>query len=305
MQKTRFVVLAVLLVSLAGTASAQEFNVRDECNNREENIISLYDRDGGHAAEPGHYDWQVCGSGVEQVELSSSCDEGLSTIMSLRQQQNSHASIYTNYPVKVCASFSAELNSSCSSSRSIVSLAQPDDSHVGEPGAYSNTLCAQGGSVDTVTLKMELDASDTYIDGEQASAGIYSASDLDYPYIVNDEPAGLVSYGDTVSINYSTAGDRETFSMTQRGDGSFLIPNTEGGYESVERREELVNNREFLQQLSPNFAFRIPENPFVRVIYDPDINITGFEREESGSVELYVRHRTDDNPEPVIEIGMD
>lgn len=305
MRKIRLVVLVLFAVSFLGTASAQEFNIRDSCNSREENLFSIYNQSGGHAAEPGHYDWQVCGSGVEKAELAETCDDDLNSILTLRQRENSHVSIYSNYDISVCTSFDAQINSTCSSSNRIVSLAKLDDSHVGDPNAYDNILCAQSSSVNTVTLKMKVDATDVYVDGQSASPGIYSGSSLDYPYIVSDKPVGIVGYGNTLSINYSDSGSRETFSMTQEGDGSFLIPNTEGGYSSVERREESVTSRSFLQQLSPSFAFRIPENPVVKVIYDPSINITGFEREERGTVNLYVRHRTDNNPEPVIEIGTD
>ena len=111
-----------------------------------------------------------------------------------------------------------------------------------------------------------------------------------------------MSYSDAVSVEYESEDGTDRFRMTQQ-DGSFILPNTEGGYEEIESREEMVAERSFTDQLSPSFAYLIPETPVVNVIYDPSINLTGFEREQSGNIDLYVRHRSDDISEPVIEIG--
>lgn len=296
--------LSVLLLILMGNVSAQEFNIRDQCGDREENMFSINDRSGGHAAEPGYYDNQVCASGVEEVELAETCPDGLSSIVNLYQEEDSHVSVYSQYRLKVCASFPAQINNSCPSSQRIVSMTQLDNAHVGEPGALEHQLCAEGSTVSTVTLEMELDAQDAYVDGEQASEGTYSSSTLEYPYIVSGDPVGIVGYSDPVSVSHSSDGSRKTFSVSQDG-GTFLLPNTQGGYEEIENREENVIQRNLLEQLSPSFAYLIPDTPEVRVIYDPDINLTGFDRDQRGSVDLYVRHVSDNEPEPVVEIGLD
>lgn len=302
MSHSKIIIVSLLLISMAGNTAAQEFNVRDQCGEREENMFSLYNRSGGHAAEPGYFEWQVCAAGVEDVELAETCSTGMNSILNLYQRQDSHVSVYNSYPVKVCASFPAQVNSSCSSENRIASLAKLDNSHIGGPNAYDQYLCSGRASVETVTLEMEMDAAETYVDGESASEGVYSSSELDYPYIVSDSPAGIVSYSDAVTVEYQSDGSTDRFRVTQQG-GSFILPNTEGGYEEIESREELVTQRSFTDQLSPSFAYLIPDTPVVNVIYDPAINLTGFERELSGNIDLYVRHRSDDITEPVIEIG--
>lgn len=304
MSRTRILILVTLMIAFMGTTSAQEFSIKDQCGDREENLFSLYNKSGGHAGAPGYFDNQVCASGVEEVEIAETCSTGLNSILNFYQENDTHASIYSAYRLKVCASFPAKINNSCPTDQRIVSMETLDNSHVGEPGALEYQLCAEGGTVNTVTLSMEFDAGSVYVDGQAASEGTYSGGNLNYPYIVSDDPAGIVSYGNPVSIEYGTDGPNETFTVTQEG-GSFILPNTEGGYDNVENREESILQKTFLEQLSPSFAFLIPDTPEVRVIYDPDINITGFDREQRGRVDLYVRHRTDDIPEPVIEIGLD
>lgn len=304
MQFPRPLTLTVLLVFLVAGVSAQSFSIKDECGDREENMFSIYNLSGGHVAEPGFYDNQVCASGVEEIELSKTCPDNLNSILNLYQRNNSHASIYNAYDMKVCASLPADINNSCPDERKIISMEYLDDSHVAEPGALEHQLCAGERSVRTVKMEMTFEADEVYVDGEPASEGTYSESTLEYPYIVSGEPAGIVSYGEPLSIEYSTDGTKDTLSVTQK-EGSFILPNTEGSYSKIENREEMVRQRTFIDQLSPNFAYLLPDTPRIRVIYDPSINITGFEREQRGRVDLYVRHRSDDNPEPVIEIGLD
>ena len=304
MPRNRLFLIALVLIILSGNVSAQEFSIKDQCGDREENLFSIYDRSGGHAAEPGYFDTQVCASGVEEVELMETCSGGMNSILNLYQREDSHVSVYNEYRLSLCASFPAEVNSSCPTDNRIVSVSGIDNAHVAEPGEYSYSLCASQATVDTVTLEMKLDAEETYVDGDPASEGSYPASSLDYPYIVSGQPAGIVSYGDAVSIDYSIEDSEDVYSVTQE-EGSFLLPNTENGYEEIESRQNFISTRTFTQQLSPSFAYLIPDTPTVRVIYNPDINLTGFDREQSGGVNLYVRYVSDDVEEPVVEIGLD
>ncbi|MFB6215717.1 MAG: LamG domain-containing protein, partial [Candidatus Aenigmatarchaeota archaeon] len=50
--------------------------------------------------------------------------------------------------------------------------------------------------------------------------------------------------------------------------GSFLVPFTHEGINTIERRESLVKDRSFLQQSKPSFGFFMPETPEVNLIYE-------------------------------------
>ncbi|MFT4892332.1 MAG: hypothetical protein ACI8Z7_000099 [Candidatus Nanohaloarchaea archaeon] len=302
--KTRLPLIVSLIILFSGISSAQtaDFNIRDTCQDREEPLFSLYDREGGNIGEPGHFKWQVCGSGVEEVEIQESCESDMNSILSMYQRNDSHASTYQNYRLQVCASFTASINNSCQPENRIVSLAKQDNSHVAEPGEFSYQLCGSPQKVETVTLEMTLDSEgQIYSDGQPVSEGYYT-EDAEFPYIVTDQPAGIVSYGSWNSINYTSQGSKDVLRVEQ-SEGGFLIPNTKEDYTAIESREDLVENQNFLQQVSPSFGFPQPEDPTVRVILDPEVKVDGFNRSLQGSISLYARHRADSDPEAVIDLG--
>ncbi|MFB6208721.1 MAG: hypothetical protein ABEJ56_01130 [Candidatus Nanohaloarchaea archaeon] len=296
----RIAVLTVLMVFTASGASAAEFSIReDSCGGGEENLFSMHNKSGGNVAEPGYFKWQVCADGIESSSFSKSCSGSLNSILSLHQKNDSHASIYESYRWQVCASIDASLNNSCASQDKIVTLAKKDDSHVAEPGELQYTLCAEAETVDTVTLEMETDADSVYVDGESASETSYYSSELEYPYITSDQPAGIVSYGDVKSINYSTSGSTDIMRVKQSS-GSFLVPNTQGGYEELEDEKDLVENRQLVKNIEPSFAFTMPDQATIRVIYGPDTNLIGFDRRLSDDVDLLARNRVDGDSTPDI-----
>jgi hypothetical protein len=296
--------MAFLIIGFSGISSAQsaDFSTKESCSDREEPLFSLYDRKGGNIAAPGHFKWQVCGSGVEEVEIQESCSTGMNSILSMYQRNDSHASTYTNYRLQVCATFPASINNSCQPENRIVSLAKRDDSHVAEPGEFNYQLCASPEEVDTVTLEMRLPGNNqVYSDGQQVNSGYYTES-AEYPYLVTDDPAGIISYGEFKSLNYTRKNSRDVLRVEQSG-SRFIVPNTGGGYSTIESKENTVSNSNLLQQLSPSFLFPQPETPTVRVILDPEVKLEGFDQDLTGSVELYARHRADNTPETSVKIG--
>lgn len=302
----KILVVTVLMLVYTGTVSAQdyEFSVReDSCNDREEPIISLNDREGGNAGEPGYFKWQVCGAGVEEVNIRDECGPETNSIFSMYQRNDSHVSIYGSYRLNVCATFTASINNTCSPENRIISLVREDNSHAGAPGELSEQICATGrGEVDTVTVEMQLPGTgDVYSDGEQISEGTYTAQELEYPYLVTNEPSGIVSYGDLESITYSTEGSRTVFRVTQSS-GQFIIPNTLESYIEIEDRQESIVNRNFLEQLEPSFYYPQPESPTVKVIMESNVTMSGFDQELRGPIELQARYRADNSTETVVEL---
>jgi hypothetical protein len=297
--------LAVLILS-SGAVSAQqaEFSIReDTCNDREEPFFSLHDKEGGNVGEPGYFKWQVCGDGVEEVTIQDECSSNMNSIVSMYQRNDSHVSVYDNYKLQVCASFTASINNSCQPENRIISMAKEDNSHAAAPGEMANTLCASEKGIESITLEMSLaDGNDVYVDDETAVEQLYTASDLDYPYIVTDDPAGIVGYSSLRSIEYSSTANRDIFRVTQNG-GRFIVPNTMESYSDIEDEEETITNREFLQQLRPSFSFFQPETPTIRVILRPNKTVRGFDHELRNFVELRSSYRVDNRTEPVVNLN--
>lgn len=64
---------------------------------------------------------------------------------------------------------------------------------------------AGAADVNNVTISLNFNQDSLYADGSQVSPGVYST--MDYPYIVSDQPAGLVSYGDFQQLEYRNLSD--------------------------------------------------------------------------------------------------
>lgn len=162
---------------------------------------------------------------------------------------------------------------------------------------------AQNNEVENITLELEFSSgNDVYVDGQSVSEGFHKAENIDYAYIVSDQPVGIVSYGELNSINYSTEGSNDVFRVEQT-ESTFLVPNTGDSYIEIEDDEEGIEDRSFLNNYNPSFAFPELESPVVRVILDPIVETKGFEQRLKRSFDFYVRHMVDDKTEPVVEIG--
>lgn len=145
---------------------------------------------------------------------------------------------------------------------------------------------------DNVTLELEFDAQNTYVvDGNIETDSSFSTQTANYPYIVSERPAGIVSYSNTLNISYQNiSATRDRFSITQSA-GSFLLPFTTGGYEAIENREDQVQNRNFLNLLNPSFNFPIPQNQLVKVSYSFPYNISSFDGRQTDIDEITVRNK--------------
>lgn len=158
-------------------------------------------------------------------------------------------------------------------------------------------------SLETVSLEMNLSSDkDIYVDGSPASEKTYTESEINFPYITSNQPAGIVSFGELKNISYSETANKKTLKVTQT-DGSFLLPNTRGGYTEIEDDEEDVKSRSFLDRVKPSFAYTPVEAPNVRVILQPDVEVEGFKDRIKAPVEIFVRHKINSGSEPEVELG--
>jgi len=293
----RLAVLLLLILFLPAVSAQDAFEIReDSCESFEENLFSLNDKEGGNIGDPGYFRWQVCTGVVDNSEIREGCDPGEDSLISMENRNDTHASIYEEFRWDVCIPNSViTFNDTCVNSNPVVSMYSETDSHVAEPGYFENQICHSFADVNSITLDMSIDSTDIYVDGESADERTYNPVELEYPYITSDRPAGIVSYGELESIEYSedTGGNLR---VTQNG-GSFLLPFTEGGTDSIEAREGMVNDRTFLDQLNPSFAFFIPETPNAGVIYDFNYTAEGFNNPQTGRVELAVRNKFTDSDE--------
>lgn len=276
-------------------AADLDFNIRQSCQSGEESLFSMYDKKGGNIGTPGYYKWQVCGEGSGYT-VKESCAENEGSVISMFQKNDSHASVDQTYRWDVCApQVRAEVSQECDNP--MVSMHSLTDSHVAEPGYYKWQLCPYLELPGNVSFELSFEPeSEVYIDGEPAEERIYTPIEMAYPYIVSDQPLGLVSYGSLRELEYREGTPEDTFRVTQEaGSSSVLLPSTSSGYGEVEDDEDEVVDRSFLDQNMANFGFSSSGTPLVKVRRKFDYTVTGFEDVESGSVEISVRNRVNNN----------
>lgn len=278
----------LLLVFMISTVSgAPSFSIEEKCESGEETLFSMYSKTGGNIGTPGHYKWQVCAEDLRNSEIKLQCGESENSVISMYSRNDSHASIYGDYNWDVCVDYiNIQVNQSCSPS--IFSMHSKTDSHVAEPGYYKWQVCPYYGEPERITLEMETDAGEVYVDGEEAEERTYQPLELSYPYIATDQPLGIVSYGDLTNLSY-VSGSSDVFQVTQTS-GSFLVPFTQGGFTEIEEEQEEVNSRSFLEQYGASFGFYISDTPEIRVSRRFEREVHGFNTTESNYIELAVRN---------------
>ena len=145
-----------------------------------------------------------------------------------------------------------------------------------------------GDTPDNITLEMEFKPdSAVYVDGTEVSTGS-PISSFDFPYIVSDQPTGIVGLSGVEEIRYD--GSPEKFSVTQTG-SRFLVPFTQGGYQTVEAEGDDILDGSFLQGIEPSFSFFQPEIPFVRVSYMFEYSIANYSGSKDGIDTVTVRNK--------------
>jgi len=283
--RKKYLVL-LLFVMLSASGAGLDFEIKQECNN-EASLFSLYSKEGGNAGMPGYYKWQVCGDQVEYAEFRAGCNGDELSALSFFKRNDSHVSSNNVYGVNVCTPrVKTSINETCENP--IVSLHSRTDSHVAEPGYYENQLCGELEDPDNVSVELSLNAENVYVDGEEAEERVYNPIELNYPYMVSED-TGIVNYGNLLSLEYSS-GSSEVLEITQQDRGNFLLPLTGDMPSSIDRREDMVTERIFLNQMSPSFNYPIYQDPMVKVAYQPEYEVDGFEGSETERVSLAVRN---------------
>ena len=153
-----------------------------------------------------------------------------------------------------------------------------------------------GAAVDNITLEMSFSPSNVIIDGQTVS-GTTTVTDFDNPFISSDQPVGLIGYtNNAIELRYVES-PRERFEIVSSGQSAdFLVPFTQGGYESLTDRENEIADNTFLNLLPPSFAFE-QIDPLTSVIYDFPYPVTNIVGPQTGIETVIIRNRLDSDNE--------
>lgn len=281
----RKIALAIAILFFVSMGSADiKAEIKTSCNFGEEPVISISDPDKAysHAAEPGYYDNQLCIDGIESSEIQENECTSTSGIHLTDREDNAHFSVFSSYRLNVCIGdmrtrITPLLGSCNENETALFSISGKVNAHVAGPDFFDRNVCGSFISPENVSLSIQFNLSsndEVYFDDEKVE-GEQTFEEADYPYLVSQDSemvSGIVkSEFDTASRRINSENILKM--RTKRNASSFIIPFTEGDISDIENREELVTQREFLNQFEPNFAYLLPESPTVRVIYDPDLEL--------------------------------
>ncbi len=126
--------------------SSTSCTIKSSCDSSETCMFSLYQKDDSHVGPCGYFSNNVCCKGAGDVTFRTlSCDAGEGIILRVSQEDDStvEAPTGSDYETLVCGKgCTCALRDSCNTGEgSVVSLYSQTESHVGEPGYYSNLLC--------------------------------------------------------------------------------------------------------------------------------------------------------------------
>lgn len=265
----------------AGSINAISVSVGSSCGS-DEPVVSLNKTTGGHIAEPGFYPNQVCLEKIKYTQIRDNCNSEEQLLFTMESKNNSHLSIYDNeYSYELCAPrLTTQVRDSCLGNETkLLSVASDNNSHAAAPGytdtAFDRSLCIAKKVPENVTVSLSGLSSPVYADGSEISSGSSITPPINYPYIVDNQPKGMIGYGQVLRISRTSS---DTVSITQgRDSGGFLLPLTDGGRAEIEDEEEQIVNREFLNSISASFSFARAVEPTVKVFYTAPHSVNGFD----------------------------
>jgi hypothetical protein len=282
MRRLLIPLIGLLLIS---SVSAQiEPEIKKECSSTEEPVISISDpgRLYSHAAEPGYYDDQLCVDGISESSIQETeCRSSVGFYLTSRED-NAHYSTFGDYRLNVCTGeMSTRLTSKLESCREneteLFSVSGEENAHVAEPGVFDRLVCGSYIEPDNVSVTLEYNLTsddEVYFDGEKME-GEQEFKSADYPAFVSegDQMVSGLILSEMSSGSRKIDGANQVRLNTNFSSASYIIPFTKGDLGEIERREETVTDGSFLNQISPSFAYLIPETPVVRVIYSPELDL--------------------------------
>lgn len=274
--------LGIILIS-SGSASGIDVSVVESCDEDFEPVASLENSNGGHLAEPSYYSKNVCVTDVEYTEIRERCSPRENMVLSLSSRFDANISIYdNNYDYRICApNIRSSVRNSCLEDETkVLSVESDSNSYTAAPShtdsTFDQSLCLSTSSAKNVSISLSGLEDTFYSNGSQIEIGDSVTPPIDYPYIIDDQPKGLVGHGEVTKISRISS---ETVKMTQRADsGGFLIPFTKGGYQEILDEQEEILDRTFLNTVSPNFGLGLVKEPELKVAYSSNRSLKGFRR---------------------------
>jgi hypothetical protein len=153
-------------------------------------------------------------------------------------------------------------------------------------------------------------ANDVYVpgDGVIPSAGIPDVTYVPSPFFIASYSSGFVAglasmSGDYVRTDGGTG--NHTIGIVQPlANSRVLLAFTEGDWQTIGNRMDLIENGEFFRRITPSFAFGLGTEYVIRMIlHYPGIDIEGGLEFSKGIYRLIIENKGMSGGKPLVEIG--
>lgn len=282
--------LGALIILTFQASGELDSMIAEECGQDYAEVISI-SNPGEAYGHPGPvdgenaYDNKLCVQGIIGAEITSqSCDRNAAFHI-FSEDGTSHFSTYDVYNLNVCTGgMQTTLSETCDpeNETELLSVSGPHNAHVAAPdaGIYDTLLCGSYETPENVSVSFEFSLSgsdEVYFDSNDITdEGEYTATPpADFPYLVSvsDSHVSGIVESEFLKVNRSIGDGNRLEMVRDHHDAHFMLPFTEGDQTTIEGRRDMIVEGDFLQQLSPNFGFYMPDSPLLRVILQPDINV--------------------------------
>lgn len=269
---------------------------------------------------------KVCVGNVEAPTMRDSCP-GTPGFYLYSQGTEAHFSNTSVYPTEVCTGRlqvtlrsldtngdgTAERSNPCESGeKQLFSVSNHTNAHIASPynDFYRFKACGSLRSLspESVEVRLSLSSDDEVrSDDEPLDPGDQETS-LDYPYVASSDGSkvsALVSRSaDTAALRQDGGQNTLVLRANATADSSLgggtstsvLVPFTQGGFSSVEQREDAITEGRLLGTRNPTFGFpNLRNTDSYRTTYlEPEFNLTSNLSVEPGSYQLELE-KTGDN----------
>jgi hypothetical protein len=274
------------------------------------------------------YKNQICVGGVQPPTIRESCSRRPGFYLYSRET-DAHFSNTSVYPLEVCTGrLTVELRSldtdrdgeletqnPCRPGEEpLFSVSNYTNAHIASPSVDFYPFKACGSlrpfAPESVEVRLSLDSNQRVESDDVSLNPGDEKNSFEYPYIASSDGSsviGLVTTSANTTIRRVEDGKntliltapRSEASQGETSSTSIFVPFTRGGFDSINRRDDAVMNRELLGVLNPTFGFPNPDRDsgqsnYYRGYLDSDFNLTTNMSLEPGSYQLELEKTGED-----------
>ncbi len=268
----------IILVLVPGAAANLDTSIAKDCDGAE-TLISMATPDDTYSnpGPPNMYEWNVCVTGLDNAEISDSCDMNTGFYLS-SENRAAHLSAFSGYNKHVCTG-QMETRISSGPKRSdesfLFTVSNKSNGHVAGKDVFKYNVYGSYTSPQNVTVSMDFNLSSddsVYFDGTEVESERSFTPPAGFPYMVSESDTFTSGILTTTFLESERSIDEDNVLSftTEPEKSSFYVPFFAGNTRDIEEREDMIMEGIFMDQLSPGFSNVIPESPVVRVIYSPE-----------------------------------